>query len=295
MSRVAVVAALVASFSAPATAQAQTTPPPAPTTALSPAPAPPAYGHPPAYGWPPPPAGSPPPSGDATPDRVDPQPPQYPPSADQTRANEEHRQNSAHRHDGLYVRAGLGYGSLHTSSSFDGKIGTQPAGDALGEITYSGPGLALDFGIGGTPAPGLVVGYGFMGQIVHEPRVTLETPSGEEERHDSRHLGAAIHGLLLDVFPDPTGNLELGGLVGIARVSTGREGDESTGFAAGIWGGYGFWAADGASFVGLLRLGYALTQSEVESVRAPPSGAPSIIDRSDSTFTLSVVTSILVH
>jgi hypothetical protein len=195
----------------------------------------------------------------------------------------------------LYLRAGVGYGLLHTSSSFGGRLGTQPAGDVLGEVSYSGSGVALDFGIGGTPAKGLVIGYGFVGQIAFDPSVTVDTASGEEERTASEHLGAAIHGLLIDVFPDPKGNLELGGLVGLGRVSTGPDGDETNGIAAAVWGGYGFWAADAMSFVGLLRLGYAFTEAEIETVNPTLGGAPNVIDRSDSTFTVSIVTAALVH
>ena len=86
---------------------------------------------------------------------------------------------------------------------------------------------------------------------------------------------------MVDVFPNPRGNLELGGLVGIARVSTGPDDDETNGFAAGIWGGYGFWAGDQLSLVGLLRLGYALTQTEITTLQTSASGA-NTIDRSDS-------------
>lgn len=311
--------ALAQSASAPQAEPSATTnpstPPSAPLAPASPPPGaqPPPYGsappgaQPAPYGSPPrgaqpPPYGAPPPGSQPAPY---PSPPQYgwpPPQGwaptgpasnapNVDRAERERRAKlSEHNHDGFYLRLGIGYGYLNTSSSFSGDINGQPARDLIGDFTYSGSGPALDFAIGGTPARGLVIGYAYAGQIVLAPRVTIETPYGEQTKEPKNNLASATHGLLVDVFPNPRGNLELGGLVGFAVVSTGQEGNSSLGMAGAIWGGYGVWASDQMSLVGLLRLGYSYTESDTTSVTG---GSP--IARGDSTLTLSVLGAMLWH
>jgi hypothetical protein len=48
-------------------------------------------------------------------------------------------------------------------------VGALPADEAIGELTYSGYGLAVDGAIGGSPARGVAVGYGFAWQIADDP------------------------------------------------------------------------------------------------------------------------------
>jgi hypothetical protein len=264
--------------SAPAPTGAPPVPPPAAPGAV---PAPGAAPAPPYY-WPPPPGWGPAPPGYA------------PPPYDRSQAQRKVPDRTAHLHDGFFLRLGIGAGLLQTSSSFEGTIGSRPADEALGEFTYSGTGIALDFVIGGTPFAGFVMGYGFAGQVIPEPTVKMEnTPSGDQEKSASS-LGAAIHGLAIDVFPNPHGNLELGGLLGFAQVGTGAEGEESSGFGAALWGGYGLWANDQTSLAALLRFGFTHTTNQTESVIISPTGT-STIDRADSTLTGGIIAAMVVH
>jgi hypothetical protein len=198
-------------------------------------------------------------------------------------------------HDGFYFRAALGVGLLRTASSFEGTVGSLPAERAIGDLTYSGNGLAVDGAIGASPVPGFVIGYGFAWQIADDANLTVENSlggDGETERTDP--LGATIHGILIDVFPNPRKNLELGGLIGVATVGTGNDGSPSQGFAAAVWGGYGLWAANELSLIALLRLSFARTTSDYDRT-ALLNTSLSNVERVDTTFTVGVLTGLLVH
>ena len=136
-------------------------------------------------------------------------------------------------------------------------------------------------------------GYGFAWQIADDPTLTIEnTPSSDGETERTDPLGATIHGVLVDVFPNPEGNLELGGLIGLATVGTGDRDNPSQGVAAAVWGGYGVWAGSQLSLVALLRLSLARTTSEYTNTPTQfgpvPQGGGSTtqIDRADTTFTV---------
>ncbi len=190
-------------------------------------------------------------------------------------------------------------GWLRTASSFEGTVNGRPAAETIGDLSYTGSGLAVDAAIGGTLIPGLAFGYGFAWQLADDPTLHVEnTAAADGDTERRQPLGATIHGLMVDVFPDPGGNLELGGLVGLGTVGTGGEGDASTGFAAQIWGGYGLWAAKELSLIALLRLSFARTTDESVGPTSFVNGATTqatAIDRTDSTFTVGVVTGLLVH
>ena len=258
-------------------AQAPASAPPAKSPPTQPPRTPPPA---PWYPYPPPPQGWGPPGADRAPPASKPKPSAPP-----------------HIHDGFYLRLGLGIGLLRTASSFDGTVGSTPADRAIGDLTYSGHGLAVDGAIGGSPVPGFAFGYGFAWQIADDPTLTVENTlgaDGESERDDP--LGATIHGFFVDVFPDPKGNLEVGGLFGLATVGTGGGDNPSQGLAGAIWGGYGIWAGDQTSLVALLRLSLARTTSDyARSSAFGPSSTTSDVERVDTTFTVGVLTGLLVH
>jgi hypothetical protein len=153
----------------------------------------------------------------------------------------------------------------------------------------------VDGAIGGSPVPGFAIGYGFAWQIADDPTLTVEnTPSADGETDRTDPLGATIHGFFVDVFPNPRKNLELGGLIGLATVGTGDRGNPSQGVAAAIWGGYGFWAGKQTSLIALLRLSLAQTSSDYSRSQF---GSPSTttVERADTTFTVGVLTGLLVN
>jgi hypothetical protein len=140
------------------------------------------------------------------------------------------------------------------------------------------------------------VGYGFAWQIADDPTLSIENaPNGDSESERSDPLGTTIHGAFVDVFPDPEGNLELGGLIGLATVGTGGSDNASQGIAAAVWGGYGVWAGSQFSLIALLRLSLARTTSEYTNSSPLGSPPPSEIDRVDTTVTVGVLTGFLVN
>lgn len=132
----------------------------------------------------------------------------------------------AHVHDGFYFRLAEGYG--YTSITGDGPSG---------RTDVSGGGLATTLLIGGTPAPGLVVGGGFH----------FSTADGSL-RGGPRNSGA-VSGLaptlgpFVDWYPDPKNGWHVGLLAGLGGTSLGDGpvSEASTTFASTLFGGYDAW------------------------------------------------------
>jgi hypothetical protein len=229
--------ALLATTSAFAQTQA---PAPSPSVGTAPAPTPsppPVYG-PPAYG---PPAYGPPAYG----------PPAYGPPI---YGNYPQAPNpTAHRHDGFYLRLGLGSGYGHVGSS--GTL-SMPSGSGLSGQpmdftgTYHGWGPAYELLIGGTIARGLVLGGGFVGQDMTNPTVTANVGSGSAASSISNltvngSLGVGALGPFVDWFPNDRGGLHFGAMFGFALLGLSSDtGKRDSGIAGSLWGGYDFWVAD---------------------------------------------------
>ena len=178
------------------------TQPPPPPVVYQPAPPPPPYG----YGAPPPPPPPPPPAGD-------------------------------YLHDGFYLRFALGGGGFNAKGTYD-----VSSNAFLSANTISGGGLAVDFAIGGSPVPGLVLGGELFGQQLSKP--TIKYDSGTNITLD----GNATFGLLgpfIDWYPNPEGGFHVGGMLGLASLSltdtndVTRAADHGGGAALSV--GYDFW------------------------------------------------------
>ena len=204
----------------------------APVPPTSPAPAP--YPPPPGYappGWYAPPPGYGPPGYYAP-------PPAYPaPGPNPT----------ARRHDGFYLRMGLGLGWGYVKSSGTLSIagGSQPLDM---EATYDGLGPAYELLIGGTIARGLVLGGGFVGQDIQDPTLSKSSdsdPDLSEEMTVSGFLGVGALGPFLDWFPNDRGGLHFGTMLGLALLGLSSDsGKSSFGLAGALWGGHDFWIGD---------------------------------------------------
>ncbi len=224
-------------------------PPPPPAT---PPPPPPGTAPPPPGTAPPPPAGQPPPGAPPPPtpgygygygyppppQPVEPPPPPEPP------------ETGARRHDGFYLRLGIGlaYGNVVSK----GEIGSSEI-----EATFDGMGPAYELMIGGTLGSGFVLGGGFVGQDISEPNVELETggTSVDTSVANDEALGIGLLGVFVDWFPDEHGGGHVGAMLGLGVV--GLEGDDdeaSTGFGAALFGGYDFFISDQWSLGAELRL-----------------------------------------
>jgi hypothetical protein len=138
-------------------------------------------------------------------------------------------------HDGFYLRLGIGLGY--------GTGEVRPNGSSS-ELSVSGTALAVELSVGGTPAPGLVLGVGSFGAGL--PKTTYEQGGFEA---DAGQLILSSIGPFVDWYVDPHG----GGHVqaGIAyAVGQQEKGDDlpenyaGSGFALMAGAGYEFWTGE---------------------------------------------------
>jgi hypothetical protein len=101
--------------------------------------------------------------------------------------------------------------------------------------------------VGGTPAPGLVVGGGLLLEQVFDPSTSVQQRGGAVRGINSGSGGAvgfAMIGPMIDAFPVPTGGFHFGGLLGLAEVSLkSNQDDASGGFGLSLWAGYMWWVS----------------------------------------------------
>ncbi len=158
-----------------------------------------------------------------------PSPPAYeaPPPAEAARG--------VHLHEGFYLRLSLGPGF----GTFSGQVGPNDS-----ELDGSGVALSGNIMIGGTPAPGLVIGGATAGH-------TMPRPSYDGGPF-VKGKPAASMGLLygfVDYFPNPHRGLHLGGGAGLASFSYRESEDDgadqpiSFGLGGAAWIGYDFWVS----------------------------------------------------
>lgn len=159
---------------------------------------------------------------------------------------------TAHRHDGFYLRMGIGvgYGHIHSSGTLtDTNLGSSTTDQGDFDATYDGAGPAYELLIGGTVARGLVIGGGLVGQDISNPKVRLNTTgnlivSGSNVTTNGS-LGVGALGPFIDWFPDERGGLHFGGMVGLALIGLDNgNGNTDTGIGGSLWTGYDFWISD---------------------------------------------------
>jgi hypothetical protein len=169
---------------------------------------------------------------------------------------------TARRHDGFYLRIGLGVGYGHVQSEL--------AADDSFELTYKGYGPSWELLLGGTPGAGVVIGGGILSQDISEPEVEvtsqLEGLEGSDESDDA--LGMGIIGPFIDWFPDETGGAHVGAMFGVGviglREGSSNDDDPSSGWGASLWSGYDFWVANQWALGALARAQYLSTKREME-------------------------------
>lgn len=166
---------------------------------------------------------------------------------------------SYHMHDGFYVRASVGFGTL--GATFDDNSSTGQS------LKGSGGGFGLDLMIGGSPAAGVAVG----GALLAEGSAAIEFDRGSFGSQD-RSLSVAILGPFIDGFPSANRGWHLGGTLGFARLTvedTSSDGlSKTNGFGGAFWVGHDFWVADEWSVGPLLRFSGALTNGSDPDVHA---------------------------
>jgi hypothetical protein len=146
-------------------------------------------------------------------------------------------------HEGFYARLDAGLGAL---------FGAKVSG-GLADVTSSGLELDYDLLIGGTPAPGFVLG----GAVVGGLQLTGDWEADGTKVADA-NLNTLIIGPFAEGFPQPNGNLHFGGTVGLSHqgvdVAGTSGGTSAWGVGGAFWAGTGVWVAPDWSVGGLLRL-----------------------------------------
>jgi hypothetical protein len=162
-------------------------------------------------------------------------------------------------HEGFYLRASFGPGFHYATLEADRE--EFPALDA------SGPMIAGDLMVGGTPIPGLVTGGALMGDFAPNPRVTVED---REANGDYVESSAGYLMVFVDAYVDPRSGFHFGGAAGYMGHTLDDEDDptdeEETheGFGGAVWCGYDTWVAPRWSLGGMLRLNTGVGWHDVE-------------------------------
>jgi hypothetical protein len=166
-----------------------------------------------------------------------------------------------HEHDGFYLRIALGYAHLNATGTLTESTPTE-------EIKLSGGGAVFEVGIGGTLAPGLVLGGMLLGHGFVEPEVEVDGQAGAEEANDTT-FSVSSFGPFIQYYVDPMSGFYLQGYVGYmsaqSRIESGGlqyESREARGFAFGGGLGYDFWVADQWSIGPEFRLLYGSVRYE---------------------------------
>jgi hypothetical protein len=115
------------------------------------------------------------------------------------------------------------------------------------DATYVGWGPAYELLIGGTIARGFVLGGGFVGQDISNPKLTVKSnslPQATVVVPLSGSLGVGALGPFIDWFPNESKGLHFGAMAGFALLGLQDDaGKTSTGIGGSLWGGYDFWVA----------------------------------------------------
>lgn len=163
-------------------------------------------------------------------------------------------------HDGFYLRMGIGYGRGSVTSK----------GKVLGidiEAKFEGGGPSYELLLGGTIGSGFVLGGGFVGQDISEPKITVTGGGGALDSSSiakNQSLGVVVLGPMVDWFPDPKGGGHVGAMVGIGGIGlSGDDGKSSSGTGASLWGGYDFWVGEQWSLGPELRVVYVSAHRDV--------------------------------
>lgn len=225
---------------------------PAPAVAPPPpqyAPPPPAgqsYGPPRGYGPPagygPPGYGPPPGPGQAPSSQGYGQPYGQPPGGQSRPPDELPPEKGVHLHDGFFFRFSLGF--AHATGGWEvpdsGSGGEAPSNPVTGSM--SGNGAIAELLLGGTPAPGFVLGGGSLGVSV--PTLTLERDGSSSTSSMDMSAVLSVPHLFAMVYPNPEAGPHLGAMVGYGVATLSDEdgedvyADDITGPVVG--GGFGF-------------------------------------------------------
>jgi hypothetical protein len=238
------------------------------------------YAHPPGYPYPPGYAYSP----------GYPYPPPYPPQGysppHQDGSGPRAPQYGDHLHNGFYLRGGIG------ASFISGTVSNADArADFSGDIR--GAGMAFDLAIGGTPVPGLVLGFGIYGNLTPVPTLESLGETGE--------LVSVVEGPMIDVYPTPTKGIHLQAAAGVGLVHWSRGAGSIVqvpgvaytggGFGMMLGAGYQGWIGRQWSLGGMFRINWQSTRLEPED----PANRDYFVDAKLDLLSFSLLASLTFH
>lgn len=187
-------------------------------------------------------------------------------------------QRRARFHDGFYLQMALGLGYLRASASEGGE-----------DLSVEGGAVTGSLWIGGSIAPGFVVGAGSLGTVAVSPSVTYANANDPSLNRSTSGVALQLEmfGLVSDLYPDPRSGLHFQTMFGYAVLSTSRNGDTSNGDGAsglGLMGGVGYdsWVGDDWSIGFLARVVYAATKFDSAGVSL---NFPTVVPGVVATFT----------
>lgn len=176
-------------------------------------------------------------------------------------------ETGVHEHDGFYLRMGIGIGRLGATFRSDSSAELQ--GKVEGSMA-KGAG-AFEFAIGGTPAPGLVIG-GMLNasgtQDVTTDNLTVNGARTTDIHYDQASLG--FLGPFVDYYIDAQLGWHVEGALGIAwfNLPEGRQGSlratsetKTGGLGFAVGAGWEGWVAKQWGMGALLRLMYASVET----------------------------------
>lgn len=166
---------------------------------------------------------------------------------------------TARRHDGFYLRLGLGAGFMRSVVDFEDVNGTS-------EVKVRGGGVGFELALGGTVAPGLVIGGGIYTVSASEITWESDAQSVLDRYDDDTFKGGdgvvGMLGVMLDFYPNPRGGFHVQGGIGLGTLALDH--DKDTGFPGENWeggggglmlgAGYEFWVSDQWSLGGVGRV-----------------------------------------
>jgi hypothetical protein len=170
-------------------------------------------------------------------------------------------------HDGLYLRFAVGLGRL--GARFTSDISNELGGSVKGSL--AGGGLAFELSVGGTPAPGLVVGGGLFFEGAGEPKSSnLQVGGHGASELTFNGVSLALLGPFADYYIDPKSGWHIQGALGLAQMTAGnakQSGVEATskqnlgGIGGMLGGGYEWWVGEQWSVGALVRGVYVSVES----------------------------------
>jgi hypothetical protein len=162
----------------------------------------------------------------------------------------------------------MGIGAGLMFSNFASDASADYGGDVKGSFTTGT--LGLELAIGGTPAPGLVIGGGLYlaGGTPGKNDITVR---GQPTSVPQQTTALALLGPFVDYYIDPKAGWHLQGALGLASIAIQKRNPDEPdprvaarkqgGFGFMIGGGYDFWVSPQWSFGGLLRVMYGATET----------------------------------